>query len=332
MKILSSFIFLFLCLSMIAQNSDVTKIALIGCHKQHKPAPALKYIAENHDPDYAVWLGDNVYADTKTNPEYIREQLQVLENKEGFKTLREKVPFFVTWDDHDYGLNNTGAEYPHREESKRIFREFWQLEKEIPADRDGVYYAVREKLPNGKTLQFLMVDGRYNNERYLEHISASEADILGEKQWEWLENELRKPADIRFFITGQQVLLDKATRWEAWSKVGQSQQRLDDLLVRLNANNVIFLTGDQHTAEVLESLPTMSYYTFEIMACGINQTETPGKAPNRIAGPDLTLHPAPLLEIFWEEERPYITITNYDVEKDQKGMEFTFFLDQIKVK
>lgn len=114
--------------------------------------------------------------------------------------------------------------------------------------------------------------------------------------------------------------------------MGHSQQRLDDLLVRLKANNVIFLTGDQHTAEVLESLPKMSYYTFEIMACGINQTEKPGKALNRIAGPDTTLHSAPLLEIFWEEERPYITITNYDVEKDQKSMIYTFFLDQIKVK
>jgi hypothetical protein len=51
-----------------------------------------------------------------------------------------------------------------------------------------------------------------------------------------------------------------------------------------------------------------------------------------VAGPDLTLHSAPLLEIFWAEERPYITITNYDVKKDQKGMEYSFFLDQIKTK
>jgi len=185
-------------LSMIAQNSDVTKIALIGCHKQHEPAPALKYFVQNLDPDYAVWLGDNVYADTKTNPEYIREQLHVLEAKDGFRELRESVPFFVTWDDHDYGLNNTGAEYQHREESKHIFREFWQLEDEIPADRDGVYYSVNEELPNGKIIQFLMVDGRYNNTRYLPNIAPEEADILGEQQWQWLEIELKKPADIRF--------------------------------------------------------------------------------------------------------------------------------------
>lgn len=332
MKAGCAFLFIFMAFASFSQNQDVTKIALIGCHKQHEPAPALTYFFEKLDPDYAVWLGDNVYADTKTNPDYIREQLHVLEAKDGFRELRESVPFFVTWDDHDYGLNNSGAEYEHREESKQIFREFWQLEDEIPADRDGVYYSVNEELPNGKTIQFLMVDGRYNNTRYLPNIAPEEADILGEKQWQWLENELKKPADIRFFITGQQVLLDTNNRWEAWSKVGRTQQRLDDLLVKLNVNDLIFLTGDQHTAEVLESLPGMRYYTMEIMACGINQTETPDKAANRLAGPDLTLHSAPLLEIFWEKEKTYITITNYDVENDTKGMQYSFFLDRIRIR
>lgn len=329
---LSTFILLLSVTFNTTAQTEITRIALLGCHKQNEPAPALEYFADVLKPHYAIWLGDNVYADTKTDPNHILRQLEVLEQKEGFQKLRATVPFFATWDDHDYGLNNAGIEYIFKEESKQIFRKFWRLENEIPENHDGVYYSKIEKLPNGKTIQFLMVDGRFNNDRYLDGIKKKEADILGEKQWLWLENELKKPADVRLFVTGQQVLLNKMNRWEAWSKVGRSQQRLDDLLSRLNVNNLIFLTGDQHTGEVLKSLKKMKYKTFEIMTCGINQTERPGRAPNRVAGPDLTVHSAPILEIHWDEQNPFIEIKNHDVMNQSIGMQYRFYLSEIGVK
>ncbi len=317
---------------LFAQNYDTTKIALLGCHQQNNPAPALEYFADVLKPDFAVWLGDNVYADTRTDPQHIQRQLEVLEQKAGFQKLRNTVPFFVTWDDHDYGLNNSGAEYIFKEESKQIFRKFWRVEEEIPAELDGVYYAKIEKLPNGKTIQFLMIDTRYNNERYLPDIRKKDADMLGEKQWRWLEEQLKIPADVRLFVSGQQVLLNKTNRWETWSKVGKSQKRLDELLTRLNPNNLIILTGDQHTAEVLKSLRKMKYKTYEIMACGINQTERPGRAPNRVAGPDKTLHSAPVLELHWDAGNPFVVIKNHDVENKSIGLEYKIYLSRIGVK
>ena len=43
---------------------------------------------------------------------------------------------------------------------------------------------------------------------------------------------------------------------------------------------VLFLTGDQHYVEVLESPRNVGYKTYEIMAAGINKNERPGRAPN----------------------------------------------------
>lgn len=311
-----------------AQDNVVTKIALIGCHVQGKPAPALEYFSDILKPEMSIWLGDNVYADTKEDPRHIQNQLEILGQKDGFKKLKATTPFYVTWDDHDFGLNNSGAEYIFREESKQIFRKFWELENEIPENHDGVYYSKIEVLPNGKKIQILLVDGRFNNERYLDSVQKKKADILGEKQWKWLENELKKEADLRLFVTGQQVLLNKINRWETWSKVGKSQQRLDDLLVKLNPNNLIFLTGDQHTSEVLKSLKKLKYKTFEIMACGINQTERPGRAPNRVAGPDLTVDSAPILEIHWTAN-PYIHLKVYDVLNNKVSLEYKLNLSEI---
>ena len=292
---------LFFCLvagttNASAQDHEVTKIAIIGCHNQHDPAPAIPYIANTLQPDYTIWVGDNVYADTETDPQHIQQQLEVLEAKDGFETLRDRSKFMVTWDDHDYGLNNYGKHYIFKEESKQIHRKFWRLEEEIPADHDGVYYAKLEKQINGKVIQFIMLDPRFNRD----DPRKKNADALGENQWKWLEEQLKQPADLRIIVSGYQVLLRKVNRWEAWVKVGKSRDRLFDLIDKTDAKNIVFVTGDQHYVEVIKSPRNVKYKTYEILAAGINKTERPGRAPNRVAGPDVTIHAAPMIEVHWD--------------------------------
>jgi len=319
-------IFLFLLFTGLhnfaQKNTHTTKIGLIGCHVQDRVSPSLDFFADSLKPTYCVWLGDNVYADTETDPQHIQRQYDKLEAKSGFRKLREQSRFFVTWDDHDYGLNDATSSYKFKEESKQIFRKFWKVENDIPVDRDGVYSAHLVKEPNGKTIQFIMLDGRYNL------VKGKNANALGEQQWKWLKAELLKPADIRFVVSGYQVLLNQPTRWEAWIKLGNERKRLFELIKQTNANQVVFLTGDQHTAEVLKSPSNVKYKTYEIMACGINQTETPGLAPNRVVGPDKTLHSSPLIFIHWED-RPYLEIKNHNAETSKVTMYYRFYLDQL---
>lgn len=315
-----------LCLSFLissAQEETITKIAVLGCHNQGSPAPTIPYFADKLQPDYSIWIGDNVYADTETDPQHILRQLQVLENKEGYKKLRENSKFMVTWDDHDYGLNDSDKDYVFKEESKQIHRKFWRLENEIPTDQDGIYYAKLEKQPNGKIIQFIMLDGRYNKDK-----PGPNADALGENQWKWLEKQLKEKADLRFILSGYQVLLKKPMRWEAWIRQGKSRERLFELIKSTDAEHIVFVTGDQHYVEVLHSPNNVKYKTFEIMAAGINKNEVPGIATNRAMKADKTIHSAPLIEVHWTEE-PYIDFKNYDVIGDRVNSEFKFKLSQI---
>lgn len=325
MKNIYLFICLFICSNLQAQDS--TKIAIIGCHKQNNPAPALEYIANAMQPDYCVWVGDNVYADTRDDAQHIQNQLDKLAAKPGFQDLRDNSTFLVTWDDHDFGLNNEGKNYPLKEESKQIHRTFWQLENEIPADHDGVYYAKLAKQTNGKIIQFILFDGRYNRDD-----ESKKADALGEKQWAWLEAELQKEADIRLIVSGYQVLLDCPTRWEAWDKLGKSRKRLFDLIKATKAMGVVFITGDQHYVEILKKNKALGYDAYEIMASGINQTERPSRDNNRIVGPDLTKHSAPQIIIYWEgtdEHTPHIHFTNIAVKTGQKTSDYRIFMSEI---
>lgn len=307
----------------MAQDHPVTKIAVLGCHDQGSPAPTIPYFAEKLKPDYSIWIGDNVYADTETDPQHIQRQLEVLENKEGYKQLREVSKFMVTWDDHDYGLNDMGKHYKFKEESKQIHRKFWKLEDEIPTDHDGIYYAKLEKQANGKVIQFIMLDGRFNRDD-----PGKDADPLGANQWKFLEAELKKSADLRFILCGYQVLLNRPTRWEAWIKLGKSRDRLFELIKTTGANQVVFVTGDQHYVEVLHSPKNVDYSTFEIMAAGINKNEMPGIATNRAMKADKTIHSAPLIEVHWTDE-PFVHFKNYDVVNDRVNSEFVFKFNEI---
>lgn len=303
---------------------DSTVIGLIGCHNQHAPAPALDFMADRIKPQYVVWLGDNVYSDTHDNIDHKLEQLNKLAARPAFSRLRNQSVFLVTWDDHDYGENNAGKDYPLRELSKQLHRRFWQLKQEIPENQDGVYYARSFQQANGKVIQFIMLDGRFNRE----DPRKRHADAFGENQWRFIEMQLKQPADLRFIVLGYQILLQRPTRWEALIKLGNCRRRLFDLIENMNGGNVLFLTGDQHTAEVLRSPYNIRYKTFEIMACGINQTERPGLALNRVAGPDRTLHSSPHITIYWTAD-PYVEVKNHQAETGKQTMFYRINLRDI---
>lgn len=306
-----------------------TSIAIIGCHDQHKPAPVLRYFAESK-PDYTIWVGDNVYADTKDDPAHIQRQLEVLSDKDGFRELKAASEFMVTWDDHDYGLNNANKHYKFKEESLDIHRKFWDLEDDVPSDRDGIYHARIETLPNGRKIQFIMVDIRFHKER-----PGPGSDILGQRQWTWLEEQLKQEADLRFLVSGTQVLLNRPSRWEAWTKHGKSRKRLMSLIRATEAKGLVFITGDQHYNEVLKSKRALDYDTYEIMAAGINKTERPGWAGKRVAGPDITVHSAPFMQINWNDSDgigPHIEFSVTDVEKMEVTLEYRILLSEIGVR
>src|SRR5688572_23934099 len=63
--------------------------------------------------DAFIFLGDNIYADS-TDMAVLRGKYEALKTSRFFQTLKSKATILATWDDHDYGANDAGAEYPMR--------------------------------------------------------------------------------------------------------------------------------------------------------------------------------------------------------------------------
>lgn len=274
-----------------AGDKALTRILVASCMDEEKPdaAKAMQSIA-GETADLFLMIGDNVYGDrdgrnyvnNQANLDELRESYTELAARDDFKAVRAKHPMMVAWDDHDYGANDGGKEFPFRRLSERIHERFWGIEKQDVGAWPGTYYA-RSFGPEGQRTQIIMLDTRFfrtaltetdefgvsGKERYIPSTDARQ-DMLGTDQWTWLENELQKPADLRLIVSSIQVLPTDGHGWEAWSRLPMEQQRLYDLIGSTSANGVVFVSGDRHTSFLYESPDALPYPVHEITASSLN--------------------------------------------------------------
>ena len=107
------------------KNSTDTpfKIAFGSCGKQDHPLPVFKEVIKQK-PNLFIFLGDNIYGDTH-DMELLRNKYKQLGSKESYQHLIKNTEVLATWDDHDYGRNDAGKNYPQKQASKQIFLDFF---------------------------------------------------------------------------------------------------------------------------------------------------------------------------------------------------------------
>lgn len=312
---------------------STTVIAFGSCGHQSHPLPILDSVV-NHQPDLFVFLGDNIYGDTK-DMQVLAEKYQQLAAKPSFQNLRQNVPIIATWDDHDYGWNDTGRHCPHKQASKDLFLDFFQE----PADsdrrqREGIYTSyIYEKA--GKKLQIILLDGRtfrddllaydgslegqrqfFYGLDYIPHRS-SDSTLLGEAQWAWLAEELKKEADVRIIGSGTQFGISY-NGYEAWANFPHEQARMLDLIKESRAEGVLFISGDVHYAEISRLKRDGLYPIYDLTASGLSSTwhfATPND--NRIEGPVMENHFG-LLTIHWETHPIRLQAEVWDIRGNQR--------------
>ena len=88
--------------------------------------------------DLFLMIGDNIYGDSE-DVAVLREKYGMLGAEPGFQTLRMQTPVLATWDDHDYGINDGGAEFVSKVESQKAFNDFFEVEGGGKSDSPKVY-------------------------------------------------------------------------------------------------------------------------------------------------------------------------------------------------
>lgn len=275
----------------------VRRIAAGSCIRQNRPQPIWKAVA-GFKPDLLLLLGDNVYGDTE-DMQVLRDKYAALAADEGFAAIRRDVPLVAVWDDHDYGADDAGREYPRRRESQQEFLDFFGVPADAPLRRqEGIYRALTVG-PPGRRVQFICLDTRYHRSP-LSRLPAGErvqgdgpyrpgddpaATVLGEPQWEWLAATLREPAEIRIVLSSIQVASIEH-HFEHWGNFPAERARLLTLLRDTHAEGVVVVSGDRHAGEISRIPPgpdAVGYPLYDITASSLNQPRAFGREhePNR---------------------------------------------------
>ncbi len=311
----------------LAPETTLTRIAFGSCSKQSKPQPIWDAVLGTK-PQAFVFLGDNIYADTR-DIRIIESKYQQLAAIEGFAKLRETTPVFATWDDHDFGENDAGGDYPLKEKSRQAFLHFWDEPESSPRwQRDGIYTSYLFG-PPGRRVQLILLDLRYNRspikvdarwgstdnyDRWAEKAARqggdvpgpyvrnpdSAAEMLGEKQWAWLEARLREPADVRVIGSSLQVLAD-FPGWEGWVNYARNQARLFETIRNTGANGVVFVSGDTHYGELSKLDVNVPYPMYDLTSSGLTE-EWKVSVPNALrVGQAFNSANFGLVDIDWEQ-------------------------------
>ncbi|MGH7502318.1 MAG: alkaline phosphatase D family protein [Longimicrobiales bacterium] len=298
------------------------RIAFGSCSEEDKPQPVLDLVVARR-PDLFIYLGDNIYGDSRSM-DTIRAKYGRLAARSEFQRLRAATTVLATWDDHDYGWNDTGRHFPFKAESKQIFLDFWgEPDSSDRRRHEGIYTAHRFQL-NGKRLQIILLDTRtfrddlVRSDDVAPHKNdyqpnpSSDSTILGAAQWQWLEAQLRVPADLRVIASSIQFS-HEYNGWESWTNVPHERQRMIELIRSTGAEGVLFISGDVHWGEISRQDVPGLYPLWDVTSSGITET-WPSVEPNsNRVGEVVRENNFGEIEIDWSGEEPHIALRLFDV-------------------
>lgn len=271
---------------------DGVDIAFASCIRPWDPQPAWYAIAAQR-PKLFLFMGDNTYSDVgdylkQPLPARIKQAYADQFSHDDFRYFLDQSKindtlFYATWDDHDYGENDAGANFSHKLESKKVFSTYFPHTLAVHSDQEpGVYASFIEEM-HGLQVQIILLDTR-SFRSPLTHLKAtpecprvhlgpathtdtdSQSQILGDKQWRWLEAQLAQPADLRLVISSIQVIPNQHC-FEKWANFPHERDRLIALLT--NAQPAVILSGDRHHAEI-SHYSTGGHSLYEITSSGLN--------------------------------------------------------------
>ncbi len=238
------------------------------------------------DLDAVIHLGDYIYEygpDKYGDPSFFRKNIPAHEIislqdyrdrysqyrlDEDLQKIHGQVPFINIWDDHEITNNayisgaqnhqeNEGSYDRRKAVAKQVFYEW------LPIREGKTHY---RKFNFGNTIDLVMLDERLAG-RTMQADSLSDPrrnsddhHLLGDVQMEWLISAL-KDSKATWKIIGNQVIFSY-TDWayenfsqnmDAWDGYPKDQDYLSRAIKQGGLENIIFVTGDTHTAWAFEA-------------------------------------------------------------------------------
>jgi alkaline phosphatase D len=255
-------------------------IAFGSCNNQEMPNFLWKEILKNN-PTVWIWGGDIIYSDTE-DMAFMAKNYQRQKNDPDYANFIKNIDILATWDDHDFGLNDGGIEYPKKAEAQDLFLDFIDVEKDDNRrQQEGVYFAKDYKV-NDETIKIILLDTRYfrtalsqdtKTKKKYKPNTYGEGSMLGDTQWEWLTNQLKSSKASFNIIVSSIQYLSSEHGYESWGNMIHEVDKLENLIRTTDAKNTIILSGDRHLSEFSKkNINNFSYPLIDFTSSGMTHS------------------------------------------------------------
>ena len=214
------------------------------------------------NPDFMLWLGDNTYlreSDWNSRTGFIKRYSHTRALRE-LQPLLASTHHYATWDDHDYGPNNSDGSFWLKETASEIFKLFWTNPNYDVTGKGGI-----TGLFQWSDVDFFLMDNRYH--RTSNNNFTVDRQILGKDQIDWLINALTfSQATFKFIAIGGQVLSSGAV-YENYATYPEERKYLLDKIREAKIEGVIFLDGDRHHTVLSKMQESEDVYPLYDLTC-----------------------------------------------------------------
>jgi alkaline phosphatase D len=214
---------------------------------------------------FNLWLGDNWYTrevdySTAWGLHYRASRDMSLPVLQKFKS---SMSHYAIWDDHDYGPNDAGKSFILKEESRKVFMNYW-CNPSYGEEGKGIY----TKITYSDVDIFLTDDRFFRSEVEIPDSINGQPNTaksyFGSSQMEWLKNSLLfSSATFKIIVSGSQVL-NPYSDFDCMKHYSYEYSELMNFLLTHKIKGIIFFSGDRHHSEIIKLNRSGIYSLYDV--------------------------------------------------------------------
>ena len=212
------------------------------------------------EPDFVLQIGDLDHRDPADISPVIIDNWRMMYRQQlgefdqgGLLDRRvlARMPFFHTWDDHDFGADNAYGGDPFKGMSTQAFLEYFPMPADRPNPEEGIWYSFR-----WAQTEVFMLDSRsqrcHPDDPDDEDKSMLACWDIDDDQKQWLLDGLADSTAVWKFVVSSSVWNPHSKDGDSWQGYQTEQQEILDYIDDHDITGVIVLSGDLHSGGAID--------------------------------------------------------------------------------
>jgi len=270
-------------------------------------------------PEFMLWLGDNTYTREVdyTSEAGMRYRYAHDRQLPEIQEFLQSTHHLATWDDHDYGPNNSNSSFVFKDASLKLFNDYWPNPSSGTKEIPGVFSQAHLN-----DVDVFILDGRFYRDADDAPDSDPEKALYGKKQMKWLQNALLSSTATFKLIAGGSQFFNYMNTSEGWNLFPTEQQAFKVWMDEAKVSGMVFLSGDRHHSELIKIDRENNYPIYELtcspLTAGVYKSKEEREKEITIPGSMVEEHNFCEVSFNGDRKNRNMNISVYDVDGQQK--------------